>query len=105
MHDMCPLAAIYLVAPVRSSGQDRVAWRVRLSSKEAALIMIGHAKLAPLLAKSECGVLFQWAVRLARELPVYQLNVVRDLDRLGEVASVIRAWHASGTVPAVTSRR
>lgn len=99
-HEGAPLAALYLLAPTREPRGDAAVWRTRLSEIESALLLIGNAKLAPLLAKSEAPVLFEAAAALARGLPAYRLNVVRDLDRLGEAADTIRSWHAPAPVPA-----
>jgi hypothetical protein len=60
---------------------------------QAALRLIGNAKLAPLLGKSESPVLFERSVRIARQVPVYELHVVRDLERLDDVVACIQSWH------------
>ncbi|MEX1184572.1 MAG: hypothetical protein WEF86_15285 [Gemmatimonadota bacterium] len=91
-----PLGAVYLLQPVRQPRGDdgAVVWRTRLPSVEAALVMIGHAKLAPLLAKSEAPALMRSAAAIAASVPVYRLSLVRDLDRLDEVVATVRAWHS-----------
>jgi len=88
-----PLDALYLLAPVKSLDDGAAVRRTRLSSIEGAMVMIGHAKLAPLLAGAAASELFQPAAALADAIPVYRLNVVRDLDRLTEVVEQIREWH------------
>jgi hypothetical protein len=94
-HDAHPLAALYLLSPVREPRDGAPVWRTRLTPIQSALLMIGHAKLAPLLTKSEAPALFRKAAQLAAEVPVYRLNVVRDLDRLDEVVHTIRSWHSA----------
>ena len=97
-HASAPLDGLYLLVPTKEPRDGEPVWRTRLSPIESALIMIGHTKLAPLLTKSEAPVLFQAAVRLAQSLPVYRLNVVRDMDRLPEVVETIRRWHEAAAL-------
>jgi hypothetical protein len=62
------------------------------------MVLIGHAKLGPLLGKTQAPFVFQTAVRIAQSVPVYQLCVVRNHDRLGAVVSTVRGWHNGGTL-------
>ena len=93
-HDASPLTALYLLAPTRTPQDGAVVWRTRLSPIESTLSLIGHAKLASLLTRSEAPVLFRAATALTAAVPVYRLNVVRDLERLPEVIDTIRSWHS-----------
>jgi hypothetical protein len=93
-HESVPLAALYVLAPTRPTQEGPAARRMRLSSVEGSLVIVGNAKLALLLAKSEASALFRAAATLAQQLPVYRLHVVRDLDRLDEVVQTLRSWHA-----------
>jgi hypothetical protein len=94
-HEPAPLAALYVLAPEREPNvDDQVAWRTRLAPVQAALMLMAQARLAPLLGQSETPVLLERAAFLARHVPVYQLHVVRSLDRLADVVSIIRSWHA-----------
>lgn len=93
-HETHPLAALYLLSPAREPNDGRMAWRTRLSTMEAVLVMIGHAKLAPLLTGPEAPELLRKASALAETVPVYRLGVARDLDRIDEVVATIREWHA-----------
>ena len=100
-HEFVPMDALYLLVPMREPLDGQAAWRDRLAPAESALVMIGHAKLAPLLGKSEAPVLFRQAAEIAATVPVYRLNVVRDLDRLGAVVDAILSWHSDpSAVPA-----
>ena len=92
-HDTFPLGALYLLTPTREEHEGQAVWRTRLSPTQSALVMIGHAKLGPLLGKTEAAVLFRQAAQVAATVPVYRLNVVRDLNRLDEVVARIRSWH------------
>lgn len=92
-HATHPLAALYLLSPAQEPSDGRMAWRTRLSTMEATLVMIGHAKLAPLLTGPEAPGLFHRAAALAETVPVYRLGVARDLDRIDEVVATIHEWH------------
>lgn len=92
-HDAVPLGALYLLSPTREPRNGEAVWRTPLSAMESALVLIAHAKLAPLLRRSEAPVLFRQAAELAAAVPVFRLGVVRDLDRLDEVVATIRSWH------------
>lgn len=94
-HASRPLDALYVLSPVKEAAVGQAVRRTRLPGIEAAMVMIGHAKLAPLLAGPEAPVLFQRAAELADTVPVYRLNVVRDLERLDEVVATVREWHGA----------
>jgi hypothetical protein len=85
--------AVYLLAPVAATEGIPAVRRTRLAPMPAALALIGHARLAPLLGKREAVALLDRAASLAAALPVYTLEVVRDYARLDEVVDRIRAWH------------
>ena len=94
-HDPAPLSALYLLVPMREPRNGSAAWRKRLSATESALVMIAHSKLAPLMGQSEAAAAFRGAAGLAAQIPMYRLNVVRDLDLLAEVVATIRSWHGA----------
>ena len=92
-HDPAPLAALYLLSPIPAVAGEAPVRRTRLPSIQCALAMVGHAKLAPLL-QAEAGELLNAATELTGRVPVYRLEVMRDLDRLSEVAATLWSWHA-----------
>jgi hypothetical protein len=95
MLDPIPLAAIYLLAPIRPNSQETAATRTPMPAVRAALSLVEHTKSGILFGKSEAPVLFDRAVRVAREVPVYELRIVRDLDRITQVAEQLAEWHPS----------
>ena len=101
-HETHPLAALYVLSPVREAPDGQAARRTRLSVMEAALVMLGHAKLAPLLTGPEAPNLFRHATALASCVPVYRLEIVRDFDRLDDVVATIRGWHAPAVAGAAS---
>src|SRR5690606_18323644 len=96
-HEPAPLSALYILAPTLEPRDGQPVWRTRLSTMESALLLIAHTKLAPLLRGSEARVVFAAAAGMAELLPVYRLNVVRDLDRLPEVVDTIRTWEKAAS--------
>ena len=88
-----PALALYLLAPVAAGDAGPAARRTRLAPLPAAMALLAHARLAPLMGKQESVVLLDRAVALAAAVPVYTLEVVRDFARLDEAVERIRAWH------------
>lgn len=93
MFDSVPLAAIYLLCPMRPETGAQAATRAPLPAVRAALSLVKHAKSGVLLGKSEAPVLFDRAVSVARHVPVYLLEIVRDLARIRDAAEQIAHWH------------
>ena len=88
-----PLRAIYLPVGAESLATGASVDRRRLSPPLAAAALVGQSKIPRMLGASEGPELLRRAVRVASQIPVYQLPVVRDLNRLPEVAAQITAWH------------
>ncbi len=93
-----PLAALYLLQPIRASLALESVERIPLAGVAVAMALLPQARLAPLLGKSEASVLLDRAVRLAAAVPTWTLRVARDFARLDEVVAQILAWH--GGAPA-----
>lgn len=90
------IGAVYLLSPV-SRLPDSAAARVsELLAVPAALSLVRHAKIAPLLAGSEAVALLDRVVALTRRTPVRLLEVSRDFSRLDDVVAEVVAWHADG---------
>lgn len=94
MLESTTLKAIYLLAPAQAGANSPAARRTLLPAVRAALSLVQHTKLGALLGKSEAPVLFDRAVRVAAAVPVYELAIVRDLDRIPEVVTQLTDWHA-----------
>ena len=87
-----PCAALYLLAPVRG-GADAAARRTPVEPVAATAFLIGQNKLGRLLASAETARLFALYGKLARDVPVYRLEVSRGYDQLPEVVRQLKAWH------------
>jgi hypothetical protein len=90
----CPIQAIYLLAAAERIAAGSAVERRRLPAPLAAAALVGQSKIPEMLGPEQGPELLRRAVQVASRVPIYQLPVVRDLDRLQEVAGQIRAWHA-----------
>lgn len=93
MRERTTLKVLYILAPTEADTNCPAARRTLLPAVRAAVSLVLHAKLGALLGKSEARVLFERAVTVAEAVPVYELAIVRDLDRIPEVVAQLTAWH------------
>jgi hypothetical protein len=95
-----PFRAAYVLNPVTELPDGAAAARERLDAMAATMSLVMHAKLGPVLTGAESPVVLTRAADIARNVPVYALHVVRDLDRVDEVAQLLFSWHrGSGDAP------
>lgn len=95
MLGMAPLSAIYVLRPVNGDRSQSAATRRQLTSMQAAMTLLTHGKISPLLGKAEAATVFERAVTLAGQVPVFDLGVIRDFDRIDEVVGAIMSWHGA----------
>ena len=93
-HTRTPLAAVYMLAPVKQADGNNAARRERLRAVPATVALVRHAKLGSLLGGIEAARLLDQASRVAHVVPVFHLEIARDLDRLPEAVATIMSWHA-----------
>ena len=89
-----PYDAAYVLSPVTELPDGAAVARTALDPVSATIALLTHSKLGPVLSGSESPTMLSLASDTARSVPVYMLHVVRDLDRLQEVARTIMDWHA-----------
>lgn len=100
--EVTPLSALYVLAPVsaESSAEPR---RERLDPTVAALSLVGHSKIGGLLGSTHQIDVLNRACALADEVPVYRLEVPRELAGLPNLVRELLAWReldgAVGTAP------
>jgi hypothetical protein len=94
------LGAIYALSAVVGSPDEPAVVRSRLRSIHAALTLVQHARLGPLLGGAESGAILTQMAELADRVDIFELFTVRDLARIGEVVQTIFSWHSDTTVPA-----
>jgi hypothetical protein len=88
-----PLQAVYLLGAAADIRDGAAVARSRLAAPLAAAVLVGQGKVSEMLGQGEAETLLQRAARVVSRIPVYQLAVLRDLDRLPEVVSRLAAWH------------
>ena len=88
-----PLQAIYVLVPRASDATPALIRRERLGSLEATLALVRHGKIAPLLGGEEAASVLPRASAVVKAVPVFALEVARDLERVGEAARVVAGWH------------
>jgi hypothetical protein len=93
------LDALYVLAPRRSPDGESHARRRPLGPVEATLALVQHGKTATLLGKDEAGVVLARASAIVQRVPVYALEVTRDLAVLGDVATHLIEWHDRAKAP------
>ena len=90
-HAPAPLDAIYLLTGAAPDGEPPAARRQQ-SPRAAALALVRQATAGGLLGGAEGARLLQRASAVARLVPVYVLDVVRDFQRLDDVAAMLNDW-------------
>ncbi len=93
MLQKAPLAAIYILDPVPFIPGDRVLRRISLAPRMAAMQMITHNRIAPLLGAAEAPTLLDRTTALATRVPVFRLEIARDLEHLDGVVDQLLEWH------------
>jgi hypothetical protein len=88
-----PLASAYVLLPLRPDPRAPAVTREALPPVDAAMQLVQHAKLGPLLRRGEAAQLFSQAATLAHRVTVHVLRVQRDLARLDEVVRELLAWN------------
>ena len=90
-----PFRAAYVLNPVASLPGGAVVAREPIDLVSATMSVVMHAKLGPILSGAESRDLLTRAGEIAAAVPVYSLQVVRDLSRVDEVARTLSSWHRS----------
>jgi hypothetical protein len=93
VYEPTDLAALYLLLPLQGQADDPVVRREPLDPVSAALALVEHGRLGALLGKQEAVRLLHWAGDISSLVPVQVLGVVRDWDRLPELAEAIIRLH------------
>ncbi|MCG8469488.1 MAG: hypothetical protein MJB57_14990 [Gemmatimonadetes bacterium] len=89
-----PLAGLYLLAPFDPAARSEPR-RVRLDGMTGALALVGHSKIGGLLGPAHQIEGLDRACALADHVPVYRLEVPRDLDRLPALVDAVFRWHGA----------
>lgn len=87
-----PLQAVYLLAG-RGPDDGSIVRRTALPPRVAAVQLVRHTSAGGLLGGAEAGRVLERAAHVARRVPVFALEHVRDYDRLDDVAAAVAGWH------------
>ncbi len=87
------LSAVYFLRPVDPSSGAFPVERIRLPRIEATMRLLGMTKIGAMLGSTFAPELLEGVSRVAAEAPVYDLKLVRDLDRLPHAVETLRSWH------------
>lgn len=91
-----PLRAIYMLTPIVNMADIAAAARTRLALMEATIALAQQTKLPDsLVGLRAAGTHLSAAAAVAASVPVWNLNVVRDLSRLDTVVRQIFDWSAA----------
>jgi hypothetical protein len=88
------LAALYLLVPMESTTGSAVR-RDRVNGVEAAVALLGQAKVGALLGLERRMALLERLAVLSDRVPVFRLSVPRDFNRIGELTTSLMSWHAA----------
>jgi len=88
-----PLTAIYVLRPVEPDA-GACAVRTAMPPIAATMALVQNAKLAKLLWGEESERLLHLVAEVSRRVPVWTLDVPRDLDLLPGVVERLLEWHA-----------
>lgn len=90
------LGALYLLVPMEASADNAVR-RDRMNGVEAAVALLGQAKIGALLGLERRMALLKRLAELAETVPVFRLRIPRDFGRIEELTSSLMAWHSGST--------
>jgi hypothetical protein len=89
-----PLVAVYVLRPVAPESDGGVR-RAAVAPPVATMELLRNAKLAKLLWAEESERLLRLVCEVTRRVPVWWLEVPRDLAQLPQVVEQLLAWHGS----------
>lgn len=93
-YDPVPLAGLYELASRTREEVPELVRRTRLPTVHATVLLMQHSKLGALLGGPESRHVFDRCALLAATVPVYRLDVGRDLAAVDDVAATVAGWHA-----------
>lgn len=84
---------IYLLSPVKTDAVSSAVSRTRISPVEGAIALARHTKLPDsLVGLRAAGSQLATAAKIAASVPVWRLQIVRDMTRLEEIVRQLIEW-------------
>ncbi len=95
-HEAVPLAALYELIPIErvDAENGELVRRTPLPAAHGAVTLMSHSKLGPLMGGAESMRIFDRCASLAATIPIYRLEVARDLGSVDQVGETIARWHS-----------
>ena len=88
-----PLAAIYELQPRAPKPGETAVQRTRLAETAAVMTLLRHLKIGESLARVERMATLDRSARVARRVPVYQLEFAHEFDRLDRKSTRLNSSH------------
>jgi hypothetical protein len=88
-----PLAALYVLSPKSADEATEAVRRVPLGSIDALVALTRFAKMGALLGDREGQHHVSRVIDIVSTVPVYSLELVRDMQQLHDVSRTIASWH------------
>lgn len=89
-----PLAAVYELTSVPPKSGSPAVQRIAVKGASAVAALLRHNCTGAAIGLAESTNLFARAADVARSVPVYRLEITRDLTRLPEVIEQLNRWHS-----------
>ncbi len=93
VNEPTPLDTVYFLAPIQRGAALPAVQIEEVDPRAAALALVRHARLGPLLGRSEAAVLLDRAADLSRSAKIRTLGLVRDFGRLNEAVTCLLDLH------------
>jgi hypothetical protein len=88
-----PLAAVYELISVPPKSESPAVQRIAVRGTSAVATLLRHNCTGAAIGNAESANLFARAADVARSVPVYRLEITRDLTRLPEIIAQLNRWH------------
>lgn len=83
------VSGVYVLTNSESNYDDQLVTIKPISSAQAVGILLGRDIMLPILAKDQVASVFAFLGKLTVQVPVWEITISRDLNRLPEVVSEI----------------
>ena len=93
-HTDVPLGALYELLPMERTPGDPLVRRTQLAAAHGTMTLMTHSKLGALLGGAESMHIFDRCATLAASVPIYRLEVARELASIDAVGETIARWHS-----------
>src|SRR5690606_8457434 len=91
--DPADVSALYFLRPRSPESEGDAATRDRLPAVVATMRLLGETKIGAMLGSEFGPVLLEGVASVAAKVPVHELRIVRDLDRMPEAVASLVDWH------------